>query len=241
MSDNIYRSFVLTNSLAAVSAITTDNHTYATDGTESNIYKFDADGVFINSAETVRPYRRLRQNNCCTTALGCNCASARLYLLSDRFNEYDYIELDTSGCECGCSCGCDDFGELTDASLTTIGTQLYIVGAFRKSAYLFDTSGKRLTQICNAEPDEIITDFIALGNEVFAMSTLCGSTRTVTVIDNGKESSAILERGHTLRMLFSQNGDIFGLFGKGYIYNRIIKIYSDGALSLPTSGGIRCE
>lgn len=241
MLDNTYRSFILPNSLAAVSATAASCETLATDGTESVIHRFTPDGAFCETINTVRPYRRLRQGNGCYTALGCNCASAGLYLLSSRFDEQDYISLDVGGCNCNCNCGCDDFGELTDASITYIGDKLFIVGAFRKSAYLFDTSGKRLTKICTAESDEILTDFISLGNNVFAMGTLCGNTRTVTVIDNGKELSATLERGYTLRMLFSENGNIFGLFGKNYIYNRIIKIYSDGVLSLPTAANVKCE
>lgn len=235
MADNIYRNFILNNSLAAISAVALDDITLATDGQECKIHEFDVAGNFNEYHCTARAYRRLRVNDqtCLTTALGC-CNSAKVYFLSDRFRENDYVELDTS-CEhnCGCVCGCEDFSELTDASITVVGNEELIVGAFRKSAYLFDMDGRRLTRLCTADDGEILTDFISLGNGIYAMGTLCGNTQTVTVSDNGNTQSAILSRGYTLRMLIPDGSEIYGLFGRNYIYNRIIKIYSNGILSLP--------
>ncbi len=239
MQNNIRRSFILKNSLAAVSVMFSDEGFIASDGIECYIHRFDANRRYVCSTETVRPYRRIRSFNGCITALGCNCGEPELYLLDENIDEYDYVRLDISGC--GCSCGCEDFGELTDASLTMIGSEIFIIGVFRGGAYLFDSSGKRLTKLCATSQNEILTDFISPGNDVFAMSTLDGSIRMITVRDNGRESSAILERGHTLRMLFEHEGDIYGLFGKSYIYNRIIKIYSDGTLILPRGTEIDCE
>lgn len=239
MQNNISRSFILKNSLAAVSVTFFGGGFIATDGIECRIHRFDENGRYVCCGEAVRPYRRIRVFNGCATALGCDCGDPKLYLLDENLDEYDYVRLDISGC--GCSCGCEDFGEMTDASLTTIGNEIFIIGVFRSSAYLFDSTGKRLTKLCGAVGEEILTDFISLGNDIFSMSTLNKSVRTVTVRDNGRESSAILERGHTLRMLFEHEGDIYGLFGKNYIYNRIIKIYSDGTLILPKPSGIDCE
>ena len=149
-----------------------------------------------------------------------------------------------SGCNNGCNIGCsmlctwdcglgsEPFSELTDASLTQIGNETYIVGVFPKGAYLFDLNGRLTEQLCKTEGSEILTDFIHLPSGIFAMSTLCGNLRTVTVHDNGNIQSCILDRSHTLRMLIDVNGEIHGLFGQNYIYNLIMKIYS-GGLNLP--------
>lgn len=235
MTDNIYRNFTLDNSLSAVSAVVLENSTLATDGHECTIHELNINGNYNCRHRTTRAYRRLRDigNNCNYTALGC-CNSARIYFLNSFLRETDYTELDTT-CKnsCSCSCGCDDFGELTDGSLTTIGGELYIIGAFRKSAYLFDMNGKRLTRICETEGNEILTDFISVGNDTFAMGTLCGNTQTITVSANGDVQTANLNRNHTLRMLIPDGDEIYGLFGHNYIYNRIIKIYSNGILTLP--------
>lgn len=236
MEENNCRGFILSNSLAAVSAVPFDNYTCATDGVECLIHRFELDGTSDDCIRTIRAYRRLRRNSdtCTTTALGC-CNSNRLYFLTDNYIEQGYTELDVS-CEygCGCDCLCDDLSEVTDASVTVIGSDEYIVAAFRKSAYLFDMNGKRLTRLCVAEEDELLTDFIYPESGLFAMSTFRNNRFTITVSDNGTVHNAILERGNTLRMLIPLEDGIYGLFGRNYIYNRIIKIYSDGVLRLPT-------
>lgn len=232
------RSFILNNSLAAVSALPLDDSTLATDGFNCHIHIFELDGSFREKAETQRAYRRLRSDLRTNqlTALGC-CNENRLYFIDENYNECGFIELDTS-CDfgCRCDCGCDDLSEVTDASLTTIGEERFIVGAFRRSAYLFDMNGRRLTKLCETDDDEILTDFVHAGNDLFALSTLNNRTRTITVSDNGCIQSAILSRTHTLRMLIAMDDGIYGLFGQNYIYNRIIKIYSDGTLRLPSRG-----
>lgn len=235
MWNNIYRNFILNNSLGAVSAITDENSTFATDGFECKIHEFDSENNYIDCHRTIRPYRRLRSNDngCGNTALGC-CNSARVYFLSENFRETGYVQLDIS-CEwgCGCSCGCDDLSEITDAMLVNSGNETYIIGAFRKSAYLFDINGNRLTKLCSADGNEILTDFVTLGSNSFAMGTLCGNSQTVTVSEGDNIQSAVLARGHTLRMLIPSGNELYGLFGREYIYNRIIKIYSNGILQLP--------
>lgn len=234
MESNINRVFTLDNSLAAVSAFVRGEDIFSTDGIECIIHRIGSDCDQCIT-RTLRPYRRLRRSESGQiTGLGC-CESTRLYFLSDCFNETGYVTLDTSRSACGC-----DLGILTDASLTTIGSESFIVGAFEKNAYLFDMNGKRLTRLCTAERGEVLSDFISLGNDLFAMSTLKGNLRTVTVTDNGKTFSGILNKSHSLRMLFSVGNDIFGLFGQSYIYNRILKIYSCGEFTLPETQGF-CE
>ena len=241
MQNNIQKSFILKNSLAAVSATIFNDGLIASDGIECYLYRFDEEGRHSCVIQTARPYRRIRISGECITALGSDCSEPKIYLIDRNFQEYDYVRLDISGCGCGCTCNCEDFGELTDASLTKIGSEIFIIGVFRNGAYLFDNSGKRLTKLCATSQSEILTDFISLGNDVFAMSTIDVNTRTITIRDNGHESSAILDRMYTLRMLFEHNGEIYGLFGKNYIYNRIIKIYSNGLLLLPNNTGLCCE
>lgn len=231
MDANFYRSFVLKNNLAAVSSVMTDDSTFLTDGFNCNIYKFCPDGCYHEYISTVHPYRRLRKNGCgdgYTAAVSCN---ARIYYINSCFCEEGYTELSTARNN---SCGCNDFCELTDVSAISIGNENFIVGAFRTSAYLFDVSGKRLTRLCSTENGEILTDFVYSGDGLFAFATLSGSRREITISDNGITTTATLGKNHTLRQLFIENGEIYGLFGQSYIYNRIFKIYQDHCLSLPT-------
>lgn len=231
MDANIERSFILTNCLAAVSSVMTEDYVLATDGFNCNIYKFNC-GCRSECYNTVHAYRRLRQNGArdgYTASVNCN--NARIYFLDGNFVEQGYTELSTTRYN---SCGCTDFCELTDVSAITIGDEKFIVGAFRTSAYLFDSTGKRLTRLCSAEENEILTDFVYSGDGLFAYATASGAYREISVSHNGDVRTARLGQKHTLRMLFIQNGEVFGLFGQNYIYNRIYKIYSNGILFLPT-------
>lgn len=171
------------------------------------------------------------------TALGC-CNRAAVYCIRNDLNENGYVLLNTDdGCICNLRCGCtgDDFSELTDASITRIGNETFFIGAFPKSAYLFEASGKRLTRLCLADNDEILTDFISFGEEKYAMSTIRDGLRTVSISENGITRSGILNKRLSLRMLFAENEVVYGLFGQSYIYNRIIPIYRDGIFTLPES------
>lgn len=243
-----YTQFILPNSYAAVSAMMQNERIYATDGIECKIHTFVSDGTAVDTLCTLRPYRRLRTYSTTEmmTALGC-CNQNRVYFIDGNFLERGFVELDSScgteqncGCGCGCncainsdvcSCGADG---LIDASLTCIDNQAYIVGVFPKTACLFDMNGKRVTRVCQADCGEILTDFINPKQDLFAFSSLKGNIRTVTVSENGISQSAILGRGHTLRMLiYSENNEIHGLFGNNYIYNRMIPIYRNGILVLP--------
>ena len=156
-----------------------------------------------------------------------------MYFLNESFCENGYITLDASS-NCNCSENrCRTSGTLTDAIQVCIGNNAFILGAFDNGAYLFDSNGKRMTQLCSTDNGESLTDFITFGDEKYAMSTLCGNKRTVTVSDSGTVQSAILGKGFSLRMLLAENGIVYGLFGRNYIYNQIIPIYSDGRLILP--------
>lgn len=236
MKNNNETTFTLNNSLAAISATIVDNGIIASDGIGCSFHFFDESGNFCRTGDAFRPYRKIRKRECDEffTALGC-CERSLVYFLDCNLNEYCVIELETeNGCSCSCNCGCDEFTELTDASITRISDENYIIGAFRKSAYLFDMNGKRLEKLCETAKGELLTDFVSIGQNTYAMGTLQKNNVTVSVFDNGKIQSAFLEKGFTLRMLMpSENREIFGLFGNNYIYNKIIKIYSDGILSLP--------
>lgn len=239
MTDNIQKIFTLYNRLAAVSAQPLCDRIIATDGINCSIYIVNENRCCNESICAVRPYRRLRSTSCNDgyTALSC-CNDNNLYLLDDNFCENGYITLESAvNGDCGCSSCCGScsgtLGTLTDAMQVCIGSNTFILGSFESGAYLFDSNGKRMTQLCSADNGEVLTDFITFGDEKYAMSTLCGNRRTVTVNDSGTVQSAILERGRTLRMLLSENGTVYGLFGRHYIYNQIIPIYSDGRLILP--------
>ncbi len=221
--------FMLNNSLAAVSALRKDGNILATDGKECHVHVFDINGNFSNHLCTARAYHRLRYSEDVGvfTALGCDC-SPRVYCADENFNELGYTLLDTAEDD-----GCKTIGTLVDVSVTTVGNEHFFVGAFEKNVFLFDIGGNRLYKLCRAENCERITDFISFGSERYAMSTQKGSVRSITVSDAGQTQSAILDSKLTLRMLFEENGNVYGLFGYSYIYNRIVRIYTDGRLTLP--------
>ncbi len=232
MNNNSNQSFVLNNCLSAVSAIPFGECIYATDGHECCIHVINNNGCEECCRPTLRAYEKLRSNTQAgqITALG-RCTGNRIYLLSEGFSETGRIDLETRR---GSSCNCGSGGsEIQDASLVCIGNEVFIVAAFSKGAFLFDSRGKRVTRLCSTENNEILTDFISLGNNVYAMCTLCGRTQTITVSDNGNTLSSILQSPFTLRMLIPKGDEIYGLFGENYIYNKIYKIYSEGRLSLP--------
>lgn len=223
MTNENRRSFILDNSLAAVSAVPLSETTLATDGTEPKIHIFKRNGTPCEPVDTVRPYRRLRCNesNGNLTALACY-NERRIYFIGSEYRELGYAELELK-CE----------SELSDASVTVVGNEPLIVGATRSHAFLFDINGKLLEPLCNAERNEAITDFIRPRNELYALASENNGSKTVTVYDGNERFSAILSRGISLRMLIYKEPVIYGLFGFGYIYNRIIPIYSDGKLVLP--------
>lgn len=235
-------TFVLNNCLAAVSATNKDSRILATDGFDCKLHVFDCCGNFCNCESTLRPYRKLRYDckSDSFTALSC-CNRPNVYCIDNNLNENGYITLSCGENDCNCAqtnpCGFETNGcnELTDVSLTRIGGELFIIGSFRKSAYLFDINGKRLTKLCQADKNEILSDFISFGEEKYAMSTLNNGVRTISVLENGITRSGILAKNLSLRMLFEENGVVYGLFGQKYIYNQIIPIYENGILTLPNS------
>lgn len=237
MKINTETTFILNNSLAAVSASMSGESIIASDGINCLLHFFDNGGDFQKVESTIRAYRRLRksQDGDFFTAIG-NCETPNVYFLDCNLNEFCLVELET---ENRCNCRNHDRDVLFDVSVTKIGSENFIIGAFSKAAFLFDMNGKRLQKLCEADRNEILTDFISLGQDVYAMSTLRGKTRTVAVSDNGIVKSSILTNNYNLRMLLPyENNELFALFGKNYIYNKIIRIYSQNTLTLPETN--RC-
>lgn len=234
MSDYSEFTFTLDNRLAAVSAINDGSAVLATDGISCCVRRIcgcrQSDAV-----GTLRPYRRLRRASDGVGYTAISCEGSRIYRLNDAFCECGYTELE-SGCGCGCRCGCSDECDycLTDAMTVSIGEKAFYIGAFGHSAYLFDNTGKRLSKLCETARSEYLDSFISFGAERYASVTSCGSSQTVTVSDGGRLQSALLGRCGVLRMLFAEGEVIYGLFGRNYLYNRIIPIYSQGILTLPT-------
>ena len=238
MLKSTYRNFILDNSLAAVSAIPYTDYTLATDGSTCVIHKIAPDGTNLHCHPTLRPLRRIRSvdSDCLITALGC-CNNPNLYILNHHLAEQDSIEIRLPYRSYNADCTTYGFcnheegiAEMTDASIVTIGSQRYIAVAYTKGAYLYDLNGICLAQLCKTDCNEILTDFICLPDGAFAMVTLCGNTQTFSICRNDTMQSAVLSHSRRLRMLIEENGEIYGLFGKNYIYNQIIKIFSDSIL-----------
>ncbi len=229
MLENLQGSFMLNNSNAAVSADLKDGNVFATDGFCPHVWEFSQDGTLLCQHPAIRPYRRFRynENACVTTALGC-CNGNNVYILDKELKELGYINLNGLQRD-----GCTSYGALTDASATVIGSELFFVGAFADGAFLFDNQGKRLTRLCSVEKNEVLTDFIATGEDIFAMAVICDNAQIITVTCGGIIYNGILAPKYTLRMLFFKNNSVYGLFGQSYIYNRIFKIYSNGVFYLP--------
>lgn len=226
MNDSL--RFMLDNSLAATSALIKDGNIYAADGKECNAHIFDLCGNFSHRIGTARAYARLRFDGDSNvfSALSCGC-DGRIYCIDERFNEIGFTRISAlSGRSCESSA-------MTDASAVTLDGERFFTVSYEKAAFLYDSHGGPIRQLCKADNDEIITDFIMFGEERFAFGTQkCGFT-LITVSDNGKVFTSMLDRGLTLRMLFSKEDTVYGLFGYSYIYNRICPIYTDGVFSLP--------
>ena len=220
----MYR-FMLNNSLAATSALIKDERIYAADGKECNVHGFDSCGNFLNRICVTRAYSRLRYNESDRnfTALGCGCDN-RIYFTDEAFNEQGYVRLSTDGLRF------KNIGAMTDVSTVNDSEGHIFVAAFEKAAYLFDRDGSPLREICRADECETITDLIAFGEEKYAIGTSNGCFSAITVSDGTQKQSIIVDSRLTLRMLFAKEGNVFGLFGHGYIYNRILQIYSNGTV-----------
>jgi hypothetical protein len=213
--------FILNNSLGAVSATPNGDSILATDGQSSDI--FIVDGCETACISARRPYRRSRITDCGFSAISSDCASG-VYLLNPCFEEVGSILLERS---------CHD-GGLIDAEIIYQNCVRYIVGAFTGSVYIYDCGGAKIARIANADCGEMITDFIRLGENRYAMSVFSDNRQKVIINDNGVVLSANLLKSFVLRMLFYENGVLYGLFGRNYIYNHVIPIYSSGRLILPS-------
>ena len=235
LNNNALQTFILDNRCAAVSAVSTQENIAATDGKECEIHIINGENACNRRINTLRAYRKLRAHgNCGYTALAC-CDRAEMYILDSDFREVDSLILDTTE-PCACGGICEGDNNLNDASFTVIESEKFIVAAFDKNVYLYDLCGQRQSLLCTADRNEIITDFISPYQGLYAMSTVKAGIRTVTVSDGSDTHSAILGQGHTLRMLIDGgNGNIHGLFGKNYIYNKILPIYENGVFGLPST------
>lgn len=238
MDENLISAFILNNRLTAVSAAINDENIFATDGINNAVYIYDFHGGFIDEIPTIRNYRMLRSNDFCGgfTALDVNCNCNRLYFLSDDFTESGYIELDTSFGNTN-PCPCMGGRSITDASLTQIGSEYFIIGVFQRNAYLFDASGKRLTRLCTVNEDELLSGYISSDGEGKALWVEKYGKSIVTISKNDISHNAFVGNNCNLRMLFERKGNIYGLFGQSYIYNRIVKLYGDGIFYEPCARG----
>ncbi len=219
--------FTLGNSLAAISASRRNGSIAATDGQSCFIHLFDSNGIFSCRIGTARAYRKLRLIEGGYAALAC-CDSADIYLLDYDFNETARITLDAP-----CDCRRSGINGLADADAVTQCGRRHFIGSFASGAYTFDQNGERTEKLCRADSREAITDFISIENGGYAFATVCGNIQTVSIATECETVSAVLSRKYVLRTLFYENGTVYGLFGRNYIYNHIIPIYSDGALTLP--------
>lgn len=227
MAYNDQTIFTLGNSLAAISAARRNGSIAATDGQSCFIHLFDGGGNFSRRIDTVRAYRRLRLIENGFAALAC-CDSADIYILDCDFNEKSRITLDAP-----CDCRRSGINGLIDADAVTQCGRLRFIGGFSEGAYMFEQNGERAEKLCRADSREAITDFISAGNGCYALATVCGNTQTVSISTEKETVSAVLSRKYVLRTLFYESGTVYGLFGRNYIYNHIIPIYSDGVLTLP--------
>lgn len=221
--------FTLGNGLAAISATRNESRITATDGQGCQIHFFNTDGTLCERICSARSYRRLRP--CAVaggyTAISC-CDSSDVFILDNCFNENARITLDSP-----CDCRRSGINGLADAQSVQGEGKSYFIGTFSQGAYLFDKNGSRLRCLCSAESGESLTDFISFAEESYAFATIRKSTQTLSVSVGGEISSVVIPRKYILRMLFFENSTVYGLFGRNYVYNHIIPIYTNGVLSAP--------
>ena len=224
------KTFILHNRLCADSAISKDENILSVDGVNCHFYQFDECGSYITCLPTTRAYRKLRYYPQSDSYTALSCCNRTVYCIDGCLNENTAITLDRAG---ECTCACSNPMALTDASITRIGNEAFFVGVYTYGAYLYDMNGTLLTQLCRPDKDEILTDFIYYGNEKYAMISVKNDLTIVTISENRIIRSGIVKPNLSIRMLFENDGDIYGLFGMNYLYNRMIPIYSDNELTLP--------
>ena len=216
--------FVLDNSLAAVSAVITPEGVIAADGVESKVYAVAPDGS-TSARQVLRPYRRMRRDiggdGTRYTALG-DCRK-RIYLLDGDLRETGFFEPG----------GRDLYfkGEAVDAGTVAGSGGKYYV-AFDSKAMTVTSDGKSGQTLYVPPYGARLTDVCAVTESFFAASYVSDGMRFVAVRERGREICGLFPRGLSLRMIFAHDDGIYALYGSGYVYNRIAKIYSSGELNI---------
>ena len=229
MAENAF-SFVLDNRLAAVTGVFSGGKIYAADGIGPRIYDVASRGDECACSEgcgcheacpTVRPYRVVRSypepsGKRFTAVTG---DSARIYTLDGCFAETGFIAPRTGG------------RTVTDACAYRSGNGSGIAAVFADAACGFGMNGEYKELLWRAPEGAFINSFWALTPDYCAACYSRNGTDFLTVRENGKESISPVPAGLNLRSVFAGDDGLYGLFGENYLYNRIARIFANGAIS----------
>ncbi len=247
MAEQTVIAFRLPCGLPAVSAVRTDGDVgscpaaaggfAAVDGQTKTVWLFSADGEFIDSIGTVRPYETLARVVASPSA-GTYLASSRcgtrnrVYLLDCRFEEIGSIDLLTPEDDC------EDTGCLADLSSAYENGEARIVAAFRRTVRSFDYSGEQTELVLRAERGRQNLHYTSSGT-ARALHFRRNNTDFVNVAELGAVYLGVVPPNLTLRgFLPSGTHDVYGLFGYRYLYNYLIPLYRNGVFLLPANGEI---
>ena len=194
MGNSVSRAFLLEGNLAATSAFPDGDGITAADGRLKYVYRFFADGSH-KKISTLRAYRRIRKDRAgggagCTALCG---AAQRIYSTDADFTEKGFTDLyaDTG----------TNYGVITDAGSASVGGKRYFYAAFAKEACLFDLCGSRVATVYSAPEGAFLTDFLPVTADYFAAAYEKRGMRFVYVNENGKEKTAAVPAGLSLRMI----------------------------------------
>ncbi|MBP5156201.1 MAG: hypothetical protein J6252_06450 [Clostridia bacterium] len=229
MAENAF-SFVLDNRLAAVTGVFSGGKVYAADGIDPRIYDVTSRGSECSCSEgcgcydacpTARPYRVVRSDpepsgRRFTAVTG---DSARIYTLDGCFAETGFIAPRTGG------------RTVIDACAYRSGNGTSIAAAFGNAALGFSGNGEYKELLWRAPEDSFINSFWALTPDYCAACYSRNGTDFFTVLENGIERTAPVPAGLNLRSVFAGDDGLYGLFGENYLYNRIARIFANGAIS----------
>ena len=228
MAENPF-SFILDNRLAAVTSAFSGAGIYAADGAEPRVYDVSARSGECGCGEgcgcypsctTVRPYRVLRSD---PTSAGRYTAvtgtDRRIYTLDNCFSETGYTVVQNGG------------GSVTDACVYRADGETRYAAVSGNAACGYDRNGNFEELLWSVPEGAYLNSFWALTPEYCAACYSRGGMDFFAVRENGVQTSVPVPEELNLRSVFAGDDGVYGLFGINYLYNKIARIYANGAVS----------
>lgn len=229
MSESIFK-FTLENCLAATSAVKSAGDYYAADGIEPLVFRPAGDPSVCRPPEcpikTCRPYSALRADP--QAVFGRYSAAVprtgTVYSLDGCFRETGAAQLYAPEGESGV---------LADANIYYSSGEPLICGAYARGAYSYSRTGGAAAEKLYTPPDDgDIKSFLYLGNGNYAAVISRNGLNFIAVREGALQTDEVPAR-FVPRFVFAGDDGLYCLFGEGYIYNSVARVFYGGKLALP--------